>query len=131
MKLLSKNEAQSKKKSENDAFVESNIRLREREKQLVGRLNNLKSNYEPEKILALRDYELYMADLIEKKSKALRELTAIQNMVNDKKEMYYRLLEREDELLEKAYLVAEKEKKLELREKFVEETEKKIYDKRP
>lgn len=131
MKLLTKQEATSKKKQENDALIESNIRLRQKEKDILGKLNGLKTNYDPEKIKAFQEYQTYMEDLNGKKSKALAELTAIQRMVDDKKEAYYKLLEREDELIEKMYLASEREKKLDLREAFVKGIEQKIHDKRP
>lgn len=129
MKLLTKDQAYSKKKTENDALIESNIRLQKREKDVLTRMNNLKSNYDPEKLKAYVEYQGYVEDLNKKKSALLAEFTKVEELLNDKKESYYLLLEREDELIEKIYLANEREKKLDLREGFIKDIEKKIYDK--
>ena len=74
MKLLSKTEARSKKKRENDALIESNIRLRKFHKDITTKLNNVKDSYDPEKLEKLKDFEKFCEDLKTKRTKILEEL---------------------------------------------------------
>ena len=123
MKLLSKSAADSKLKRDNDSLVEINIRLRKYEKEITTRLNNIRDTYEPEKLQRLKEYEAYCKDILEKKAQLLEEFTGIQELIKQKKEQYYSLIEKEDALLEKAYLIEEGNKKLRLRELFVTDLE--------
>ena len=129
MKLLSKSEATIGLKKENDSLIGSNLRLREMEKQVLKRLNEAKLDYSPEKIKALKDFEQFTADLMEKKSKLLSELNAYEKLIEERKDIYYGLVERQDALMEKSYQINEQNKKLDLREAFVSELERKIREK--
>ena|SRR3990167_4533000 len=126
MKLLTRKEATIGLKKENDNLIGSNLRLREMEKQVLKRLNEAKTNYDPEKMKALKDFEQFTADLMEKKSKLLSELNAYEKLIEERKDIYYGLVEKADALDEQVYQVKEANRKLDLREAFVSELERKI-----
>ena len=126
MKLLSKNEAHSAKKIENDDLIGMNVRLREYMQKATLRLNTLKDSYAPDKMAKLKEFEEFCADLQVKRSKLLKELSIIEEQIEKKRELYYGLVEKQDALEEKVYQLHEQEKKLELREQFVTQLEEKI-----
>lgn len=128
MKLLERKEATLGLKKDNEELLGTNIRLREMEKQVLRRLNEAKENYDPEKVKALKDFEQFVSELNEKKSQLLKELSAYQKLITERKDIYYGLVERQDELEEKIYQMDEKNKKLDLREAFVKDLEKKIRE---
>jgi hypothetical protein len=123
MKLLAKSEAHLKVKKDNEDLVEMNIRLRKYLKDITEKLNTIKDTYEPEKVKKLRDFEEFTKDIQSKKSKLLEELKDIETSIEKKKEMYYSLINRQDELQEKAYLIKQEETKLNLRQSFVTQLE--------
>ena len=129
MKLLSKSVAGSKLKQENDSLIETNIRLRNYEKLVLQRLNAIKENYAPDKIQRLNEYEMYCKEILQKKSLLLQELMAIQQQIDQKKDIYYGMISAADELSEKKYLIEEQTKKLALRESFVVDLEAKWKEK--
>ena len=128
MKLLAKKDAQIGIKKSNEELLNTNIRLREIEKNYLKRLNEAKLNYDPEKVKALKDFEQFIGNINEKKSKLLEELNAYEKLIEEKKEVYYGLIEKQDEVEEKMHLLKEANKKLDLREAFVSELEKKIRE---
>lgn len=125
MKLLTKTEAKSKAKLENDALIESSIRLRSYHKNITEKLNNIKDDYSGDKLEKLREFEQFCQDINNKKQIVLAELANIQKLVKDEKEIYYGLIVKKDELQEKEYQIAEEHKKLNLREAFVLDLEEK------
>src|SRR3990167_6507667 len=128
MRLLSKKSAQAEVKKQNDELIEKNIRLRQYEKIFLERMNTLKENYDPEKLKTLRDFETFCTDITEKKSKLLAELKALEKAIVDKKEIYYGLVVKQDELDEKIHQIRNEESKLNLRLAYVTEIEKKINE---
>lgn len=129
MKLLSKPQAKSKVKLDNEVLIESNLRLREMEKTVIHRLSTAKENYDPEKMRELEKFETFCKDIQEKKAKLLGELAGIEKAIADKKEVYYGMITKQDALMEKAYQIEEAHKKLDLRQTFVEDLERKWRDK--
>lgn len=129
MQLLAKKEAQIGIKKDNEELIVSNIRLRGMEKQVIERLNEAKLNYDPEKMKALKDFEAFVAEINEKKSKLLAELNALDSLIEERKEIYYGLIEKQDLLEEKINQVEERERKVELREVFATDLERKIREK--
>ena len=129
MKLLSKSEATLGLKKSNEDLLGSNLRLREIEKQVLKRLNEAKLDYDPEKVKALKDFEQFTADLMEKKSKLLKELNAYEKLIEERKEIFYGLVAKGDALLEEEYKIKEENKKLDLRESFITDLERKIREK--
>ena len=129
MKLLTRKEADISIKKSNEDLIGTNIRLREMEKQVIKRLNEAKLNYEPEKLKALKDFEQFVSDITLKKSKLLEELNAYNKLIEERKDIYYGLIEKSDLLDEKVYQVAEANKKLDLREAFIVDLERKIREK--
>jgi hypothetical protein len=127
MKLLSKTQAQSGIKRSNQKLVDEGVVLQKAYKNLVAKYNSAKDNYDPEKIAALEEFETFKADIVAKKSKLLAELNAVTEAVEAKKELYYALVEKADELTERTYQANERDKKLDLRENFVKDLEKKHY----
>lgn len=125
MKLLQKTDANARIKKDNEELIDTNIRLRKYANIITKRLNSIKETYEPEKVKLLQDFERFARDLVEKKSVLLQELTAIETLIQQKKEIYYGLIEKQDILDERIYVLKEQEKKLNLRQAFVEELENK------
>lgn len=125
MKLLTPSLARSKKKLENEGLVESNIRLRKYHKDITQKLNNIKEDYEPEKLNKLREFETFCRDLDVKRETLLKELAQWQKLLADTKEIYYGYIVKADELAEKEYLIEEENKKLNLREAFISDLEQK------
>lgn len=119
MKLLNRTEAQSSIKKQNEELIESNIRLRTFWKDITGKLQRVKDDYEPEKMAKLKEFEQFCKDLLVKKSKLLGEMTTLQKEIDIKKEIYYGMIAKQDALDEKVYEMKEMEKKLQLRETFV------------
>lgn len=125
MKLLSRSEAQSSKKKENERLIESNIKLRSFYHDFTARIQDAKKDYGAERVKALEDFEKFVKEINEKKSKLLKELVQVQKLLEEKKEAYYALVEKQDDLEEREYNLQEKEKKIELRENFIKELEEK------
>lgn len=125
MKLLDRKTAQSKIQKDNDTLVESNIRLRGYYQEITKKLNIVKDSYEPDKLLKLKEFEAFVKDIQAKKSRLLQELHAIGQQVEQKKELYYALITKQDALDERLYKMNEKERKLDLREAFVVDLEQK------
>lgn len=129
MQLLSPKTVHSKKKLENEALIDSNIRLRRYEQGIVKRLNTLRDSYEPDKLQKLEEFERYCKDLQAKKEKVLQELAQWQELVKTTKEIYYGMVARQDELQEIKYQIDEENKKLNLREIFISDLETKWRNK--
>lgn len=125
MKLLSKNEAGHKLQLEKDELVETNIRLREYWQSINDRLNNLKDDYEPDKLQKLKEFEEFCKKLQVKRTKLLEELSILQRGIEQKKELFYGLIEKQDRLEERLLQANEAEAKLKLRETFVVDLEQK------
>ena len=129
MRLLSKTMSESSIKRENEELLGINIRLRKFWQEITQKLNNVKDNYDPEKLKILKDYEKFCQEIMEKKSKLLQELKGIENEIGKKKEIYYGLIEKSDALMEKEFEIKEEFEKLNLRKGFVENLEQKWQEK--
>lgn len=129
MKLLSKTEASSSIKKENEQLIESNIRLRKFWTDITHKLNTVRENYEPEKMAKLKEFEQFCKDLLMKREKLLQEYSALEAEIQKKKDIYYGLIQKQDLLDERIYQVEEAHKKLQLREKFVVDLEQKWKEK--
>jgi len=119
VKLLSQKEAESSLKKQNDELVDTNVRLRRFWREITQKLNNVRENYDPEKLKKLKEFEQFSKDITDKKSGLLTELVSIEKQIEQKKEIYYGLIAKQDKLDEYFYELTEKEKKLKLRETFV------------
>ena len=129
MKLLSKIEAETSVKRDNDFLIEKNIRLRRYWGEFLKRLNSVKQDYGPEKLKKLEEFEGFCREINAKRSKLLKELSDLEKLIEDKKEIIYGLVERQDLLEEQVHKIKERENKVELRELFVGELEAKIKEK--
>jgi hypothetical protein len=129
MKLLTQKEAKSKKKQENDALVDSNVRLRKYHSEIITKLNNVKDNYDTDKLQKLEEFEKFCKDIEIKRTKLLEELANWQKLVADTKETYYTFISKMDALEEKEYEIQEENNKLNLREAFVLDLEEKWRNK--
>ena len=129
MRLLTKTKARRGIKRENEVLIESNLRLDDYHKLITHKLNTIKDDYEPEKLKMLEEFEAFCVEQQVKREKVLGELSAIQKMIEDKKEVYYGLIEKQDALEEKQHQLDEENKKLNLREAFVLDLEQKWRNK--
>lgn len=126
MKLLHKADVDLKAKKQSDELVEKNARLLGYFTKGIKRLNSLKDNYDQEKANKLRAFEDFCNQLNLKKNTLLEEYTKWEKAVEDKKEAYYSLVTKQDELDEREYLIKRKEENLSLRENFTKESEEKL-----
>lgn len=128
MKLLERTEAQSKIKRDNEELILTNLRLRKLWRDMTDKLNNIRENYEPEKLKKLQEFEIFCKDILGKKAKLLEELTGIENEIKKRKDIYYGLIAKQDLLDARIEEIKDSEKKLDMREAFVGELEKKQRD---
>lgn len=126
MKLLSKPELKSKLHKQNEDLIETNIRLRKIHQELLTGINSVKKVNDKDK--ELQDFNKFCEEIIQKKSKLLKECAELENSIESKKEILFGLVEKQDELIEKEYQLKEIEKKLDLREIFIKNVESKIYE---
>lgn len=131
MKLLSKSEAQNTIRKDNDELIETNVRLRKYWSEITSRLNNVKENYEPDKLAKLREFEAFCKDILARKAKMLEELNVIEKEITRKKDLYYGLIAKQDALDEKIHQMGQQEQTLKMREVFVTDLERKWRDKTP
>lgn len=129
MKLLTKTSADSRVKRDNDELIETNIRLRKYYGEIVHKLNTVKETYEPDKLHLLKTFELFVKDITAKKTKLLGELEQLEKLIEQKKDLYYGLITKQDQLDERVHKANELEKKLTLREAFVVDLETKWRNK--
>lgn len=129
MKLLSRKEAQGSLRKENNDLVDTNLRLRAYEKAITERLQTLKDDYEPEKVAKLKEFEAFVKDITTKKTKLLREVEALDEVIKAKKDVYYGLIAKQDSLDEKGYEMEQEKINLNLRKLFVEDLEQKWREK--
>lgn len=125
MKLLRKQEAKSRIKKENEELIETNIRLRKYYKSILKKLDTIKEDYSPEKVKKLEEFEKFCADLNKKKAKLLEGLEYVKQEIEKKKDIYYGLIGKQDQLEERIYQADEKERKLDDRELWLKELEEK------
>lgn len=123
MKLLSKPDAQSKIKKANEQDLETSLRLRTLIREQRQELATLREDYEPEKIAKKAEYDTFCKEIQAKKEKLLRELSAIEQEIAAKKDLYFGLVAKQDALEERLYQTQERERKVELRENFISEIE--------
>ena len=116
-------------KEDNERLIDTNIRLRKYWQDIVHKLNTVKESYEPEKTKKLEDFERFCKDLQGKKSKLLEEYTELERQIALRKDIYYNLVHRQDELAERSHEIAEENSKLTLRESFVRDLEEKWREK--
>ena len=128
MKLVSKTESVNSIKKENEELISTNIRLRKYFKDITASLATLKSNYEPDKIKKLEEFQIFCEEINVKKSKLLKELNSIEGIIEKKKEIYYGLIAKQDQLDEKLHQLNEKETNLSLRESFVVGVEERLKE---
>jgi len=129
MRLLSQKEAKSTIKKQHDELVSANVSLLKVQKHLIQGNNELKDDYDPEKAIKQREFDRFCELIQEKKSSLLAELNGITKLIEERKSIYYGLIEKQDALQEKMYEINEAQKKLDLREKFVLDLEKKWNNK--
>lgn len=129
MKLLSKVESDQRLKKEHDELIGKNTQLLNYFTKGIKRLNDLKDNYDPEKAKKTREFENFCRDIDLKKSKKLEELAAVEKHIEERKEVYYGLVAKQDELIEREFLIKQKEDNLVLREGFTKEGEAKLKHK--
>ena len=129
MKLLNKISAVASLKKQNEDLIETNVRLRKYEKDIIKRLNTIKENYEPDKLKKLKEFEDFCKNLNVKKSKLLEELNVLEKTIELKKELFYGLVVKQDVVEEKLHNLIEQENKLDLRVAFVEELERRWNEK--
>lgn len=127
MKLLSKTDVKSRLKKENDELLDTNIRLKKAHKTLLDSQNSTKVDYSPDKAKILKEFDSFVNELNRKKAKLLKEYSDLIKAIEEKKDIYYGLIVRQDELVEKNYQLEERETKLNLRERFVQDIEQKQY----
>jgi len=123
MRLLQKPEADQKHKKQQDELIAKNSRLLGYFTKGIKRFNSIQDSYDQQKVNRLKDFENFCADLQVKKSKLLEEYVQWEKAIEEKKEQYYALIAKQDELDEREYSLNRKEEQLTLREEFTKESE--------
>ena len=125
MRLLQKQEAEHSLKRENDELVDQNLTLRSYYGKALERLRGAKDDYSKDKLKKMEEYEAFCRALDEKKAKKLQELAEVSKAVEDRREIYYGLVAKQDSLEDRIYKQDQREKILDLRENFIKEIEEK------
>lgn len=129
MKLFAKQDAHLKIKRDSEQLIEQNMRVRTNYESTIRKINTAKLSYDKDKLKAMEEFDKFIHDITLKKAKLLEELQKVQQAIDEKKELYYSLMEKQDLLEEKLYQLQEKERKLEIRESYVGELEKNFNNK--
>ena len=87
MKLIPKEKAKTLVAKENDSLREENKKLRDEFHILSSNLKNIKLDYSPEKLKAKEEFDIFIKDISEKKSKLLKEVLELEQLIRDKKEI--------------------------------------------
>lgn len=129
MKIFAKQDAHLKIKLDSEQLIEQNIRVRKNYEETVRKINSAKLSYDKDKLKAMEEFDKFVKDITKKKSLLLEELAKIEQQIEQKKELYYSLITKQDLLEEKMYQMQEKERKLDIRESYVGELEKNFNNK--
>ena len=85
MKLLSKDEVHLNKKRDTEKLRFENNRLIKMKRKLITGYQGAKSSYDKDKVKAKEDFDKFVADLTEKKSKLLKDLKEIERHIETKR----------------------------------------------
>lgn len=129
MQLMPKQEAENLLKKEENQLKANNVRLLQFFSKGIKKLNSYKDNYSPDKEKAYKDFVSFCEDLNKKKSVLLKELKEISTLIEQKKDIYFAMLEKLDALDEKEQEIKQMQSKLDIREGFLIESEKKLKEK--
>jgi hypothetical protein len=123
MKLLSKNEVKSISQKETDIILEKNSRLAEYLSKGLKKFNLIKDNYDQDKIRKQKEFDAFCEKINTKKSELLKDYKKWEKLVEGKKELYYALIEKNDELIEREENIKRGEERIKVREDFNLENE--------
>ena len=119
MKLFQKEEILKSRKDQTRELVLKNERLIKSLRKVLNLQNDIE--FDADKAKKVKDYQVWCEDLQKKMSKALGNLTAYEKLVDEKKEEYYNLVVRKDEIEDKMTDLKEETGRLELQINFKRE----------
>ena len=126
MRLLPKKEVESKIRKERDQLLEESVRLRRYYRETKSKLSTIKDDYSKDRLERLDEFERFAAAILEKKGKLLKELSDTNEEIKKRQDVYYGLVEKQDELDDREYKLKERERKLDDREEFIRQLEVKV-----
>ena len=119
MKLFQKEEILKSRKDQTRELVLKNERLIKSLRKVLNLQNDIE--FDADKAKKVKDYQVWCEDLQKKMSKELGNLKAYEKLVDEKKEEYYNLVVRKDEIEDKMTDLKEETGRLELQINFKRE----------
>jgi hypothetical protein len=119
MQLFSKEQINGKRKDQTRELTLKNERLAGSLRKVLNLQKDIE--FDADKAKKVADYQVWCEDLQKKMSKELANLTAYTKLVDDKKEEYYNLVARYDELEDKILDRKEELGRLDLQVNFKKE----------
>lgn len=99
MQLFSKEQINTKRKEQTRELVVKNERLVNSLKKVLNLQKDIE--FDADKAKKVKDYQIWCEDLQKKMAKELGNLNAYKKLVDEKKEEYYNLVARKDEIEDK------------------------------
>jgi len=124
MKLLTKEEVNKVARQQNRELAQKNSRLVDFFQRSIKKLNNTEIDSDLQR--KQYDYDKTVQDFLERKDTMLQELMMLQRKVEEKKDILYSLIDKQDELDERERTLREKEEVIKLQAQFVDQISEKI-----
>jgi hypothetical protein len=112
MRLFSKEEISKTKKDQTRELVVKNERLATSLKKILALQKDI--DFDADKAKKVKDYQVWCADLQTKMSRQLADLKAYEKLTEDKKEEYYHVIAKKDQVEDKILDLKEELAQLEL-----------------
>jgi len=112
MKLLSKEEVDSKRKAQKRDLMLTNERLVSSLKKVLKLQNDIE--FDTEKDKKVKEFEVWCKDIQERQSKELQILNSYSQLIEEKKEIYYSWVEKVDTMQDKVLELEEELERLKL-----------------
>lgn len=119
MELFKKEQINAKRKDQTRELMVKNERLIKSLRKVLDLQNDIE--FDQDKAKKVKDYQVWCEDLQKKMSKELGNLKAYEKLVDDKKEEYYGLVAKRDEIEDKIMDLKEELGRLELQVAFKRE----------
>lgn len=119
MQLFSKEQINTKRKDQTRELMLKNERLIISNRKILELQKDI--DFDTDKAKKVKDYQIWCEDLQSKIAKELSNLKAYNKLVDEKKDEYYNLVAKKDEIEDKILDLTEELKKLELQVVFKKE----------
>lgn len=119
MQLFSKEQINTKRKDQTRELTLKNERLAVSLKKILNLQNDI--DFDTDKAKKVKDYQIWCEDLQKKMNKELANLKAYEKLLDEKKDEYYNLVAKKDELEDKIIDLTEELGRLDLQLNFKRE----------